>query len=69
MTYTEVEQRPRVCNTRYTREKTVQYVDVIGLYPYVCKYFKFPVGHPVIHVGDACRDKEAILQKEGLVKC
>ena len=50
-------------------DETVQYVDVISLYPYVCKYFKFPIGHPVIHVGDACLDKDAMLEKEGLIKC
>jgi len=38
--------------------ETIQYVDVISLYPYICKYFNFPVGHPVIHVVDACRDKD-----------
>jgi len=43
-------------------EETVQYVDVMSLYPYVCKYFKFPLGHPVIHVGDACQDTEAMLR-------
>jgi hypothetical protein len=41
----------------------------MSLYPYICKYFKFPVGHPVIHVGDACKDTEACLRKEGLMKC
>ena len=40
----------------------------MSLYPFVCKYFKFPVGHPVIQVGDACRDMESMLQKDGLVK-
>jgi len=50
-------------------EETVQYVDVMSLYPYVCKYFNFTVGHPVIHVIDACQDTEAMLRKEGLVKC
>jgi len=49
--------------------ETIQYVDVMSLYPYICKYFKFPVGHPVIHVGDACKDTEACLRKEGLMKC
>ena len=29
---------------------TIQYVDVMSLYPYICKYFKFPLGHTVIHV-------------------
>ena len=27
-------------------EGTIHYVDVMSLYTYVCKYFKFPVGHP-----------------------
>ena len=46
----------------------IQYVDVMSLYYYICKYFKFPVGHPIIDVGDACRDREACLRKEGLMK-
>ena len=50
-------------------EETIQYVDVMSLYPYICKYAKFPVRHPVVHAGDACRDAEAMLQKKGLIKC
>ena len=49
--------------------ESIQSVDVISLYPFFCKYFKFPVGHPVLHVGDARRDMETVLQKEGLMKC
>jgi len=49
-------------------EETVQYVDVNSLYPYVCKYFKFPVGHPVIHVGDMSRQRGHVA-KGGLIKC
>jgi len=30
-------------------EETIQYCDVMSLYPYICKYFKFPFGHPVAH--------------------
>jgi len=48
-------------------EETIQYVDVISPYPLVCKYFKFPVGHPTIHLD--CRDEQAMLAKEGLVRC
>ena len=33
------------------------------------KLHQFILGHPKIHVGDACRDKQAILSKEGLIKC
>ena len=49
--------------------ETIQNVDVMSPYPYICKYLKFPVGHPAIHVGEACKDKEACLRKEGLMKC
>jgi len=49
--------------------ETIQYVDVMNLYPYICKYFKFPVGHPIIHVGNACKDIEACLRTDGLIKC
>ena len=49
--------------------ETIQYVDVMSLYPYVCKYFKFPIGHLKIHVGDACQDMQAMLLKDGLMKC
>jgi hypothetical protein len=27
------------------------------------------VGHPVVHVGDACKDKEACLGKKRLIQC
>jgi hypothetical protein len=49
--------------------ETIQYVDVMSLYPYICKYFKFPVGHPVIHAGDDCANIAVMLRKEGLTKC
>jgi len=51
------------------KNETIKYVDVMSLYPYICKYFKFPVGHSVIHVGDVCKVKEACLRMEGLMKC
>jgi hypothetical protein len=50
-------------------EETIQYVDVISMYAYVSKYIKFPIGHPTIQVGDACRDIDDMLQKEGVIKC
>ena len=33
----------------------IQYVDVMNLYPYICKNSKFPIGHPIIHVGARVR--------------
>ena len=44
--------------------ESVQYCDIMSLYPYICKYFKFPIGHPIIHVGDTCADIEAFLKME-----
>lgn len=35
--------------------------------PWVLKYFKFPVGHPNIHL--ACQEVPAMLAKEGIVRC
>ena len=49
--------------------ETIQYVEFMNLYRYICKYFKFPVGLPQIHVGDTCKDREACLRNEGLMKC
>ena len=48
--------------------ETIHYVDVMSLYSLICKYLKFPIGHPVIHVGDASRDIAACLCMEGLIR-
>jgi hypothetical protein len=48
--------------------EVIRYV-VMSLYPYICKYGKFPKNHPIIHTGDSCKDVEAMLKKEGLIKC
>jgi hypothetical protein len=50
-------------------QETIEYCDVMSLYPYICKYGKFPIGHPVIYAGDKCRDFAAMLKKERLIKC
>jgi hypothetical protein len=49
--------------------ETIQYVEVMSLYHYICRYFKFPTDHPVIHVGEDCLYMQAMLQKNGLTKC
>jgi hypothetical protein len=54
---------------RVREGEQIRYCDVMSLYPYVGKYSKYPVGHPVIHVGNTCRDVDAMLRKEGLIKC
>jgi len=50
-------------------EETVQFCDIMSLYPYIYKYFKFPIGHPIIHVGYTCAHIEACLKMEELMKC
>ena len=50
-------------------EETIEYCDVLSLYTYICKYFKFPIGHPVVHVCDTCKDIRTCLQMDGLIKC
>lgn len=46
----------------------INYVDVCSLYPYVCKYGKYPIGHPTIHVGDQeCIEQG--MEVDGLLKC
>ncbi|XP_054257504.1 uncharacterized protein LOC128982573, partial [Macrosteles quadrilineatus] len=62
----------RTGNTKTYHEcesgEEIKYVDVCSLYPYVCKYGKYPVGHPTVYVGDAeCRGRG--LSVEGLLKC
>jgi hypothetical protein len=47
--------------------ESIQYVHVMSLYPYICKCLMFPIGHSIIHVGDACKNKEDSLQFEGMI--
>jgi hypothetical protein len=39
---------------RVKEGEEIEYVDVISLYPYICKYGKFFVGHPEVYVGADC---------------
>jgi hypothetical protein len=39
---------------RVKQGEEFHYVDVILLYPYICKYGKFPVGHPKVYVDADC---------------
>jgi hypothetical protein len=47
---------------RAPERETIQYVGGISLYPFIFNYLKFPVGNPVMNVGDACKEKEADLR-------
>ena len=44
----------------------IRYIDICSLYPYINKYFKYPILHPVIYVGDECPPLDRL---EGLVLC
>jgi hypothetical protein len=59
-----------MCLHRVARDdETIKYVDVMSLYPYICKYYKIPVDHPKVHVGDACNDIDRCINMEGMIKC
>jgi hypothetical protein len=47
----------------------VKYNEIMSLYPYICKYFKFPIGHPTLYVGSECANTTNRLQKEGVISC
>ena len=57
-----------VSSLRDREREAIHYYDVMSRYLYVFKYFKFLVGKPKIHVGDLCRDNQAMLSKESLIK-
>ena len=44
--------------------ESIHYVDFTSLYPYICKYGVFPVGHPEIFYGENIPDEVF-----GLIKC
>lgn len=45
-------------------KEQIRYVDFTSLYPYVCKYSKFPIGHPVIFFGN-----DIPMEVFGIIKC
>lgn len=47
----------------------IKYIDVCSLYPYICKYGKFPLKHPEVIVGDENCKKEDLKLIHGLIKC
>jgi len=60
--------RPEASKTYYRiKEEEIHYVNVISLYPYICKYRKFPLGHPKVYVGADCPSD--CLDREGIIKC
>ena len=46
----------------------LKYIDVCSLYPFICKYGHFPLGHPTI-LSQENIDKDNMGQYQGLIKC
>ncbi|XP_018578028.1 uncharacterized protein LOC108916298 [Anoplophora glabripennis] len=46
----------------------IKYLDVCSLYPWVCKYGKFPIGHPQVYIGEECNALD-MKKVDGLIKC
>lgn len=63
----------RTGNTRLyykvKNDEKIKYTDVCSLYPWVCKYGKFPVGHPKLYVGNTECRKINLSKINGLIKC
>jgi hypothetical protein len=47
----------------------IKYYDIMSLCPYICKYFKFPIGHPKVNVRNNCANIKEMIRKEGVIKC
>jgi len=52
--------------SRVKEGEKIHYVNVISLYPYICKYGKFPLGHPKVYLGADCPPE--YLDREGIIK-
>jgi hypothetical protein len=61
--------RTEVNKTHYRVKEgeEIRYVNVFSLYPYICKYGKFPVGHPKVYVGADCSPN--CLDRESVIEC
>lgn len=47
----------------------IKYLDFCSLYPFICKYGRFPVGHPKLHIGNEECSKIKLDSTNGLIKC
>jgi len=47
----------------------IKYIDICSLYPFVCKYGKFPIGHPEVIVGHEKCSQFDLNKIDGLIKC
>jgi hypothetical protein len=61
-----IEQKP-LKHGRGKEGEEIRYVDVISMYPDICKYGKFLIGHPKMYVIAGCTPD--CLDREGIIKC
>lgn len=53
---------------KVTDKQKIHYFDIYSLYPYINKYFKYPIGHPKVIVGDDCK-KIDLMTFDGIISC
>ena len=53
--------------TELEKERKSTMWTLLSLYPYICKYSKFPLGHTKVYVGADCPPD--CLDREGIIKC
>ncbi|XP_055908156.1 uncharacterized protein LOC129942989 [Eupeodes corollae] len=47
----------------------IKYIDVCSLYPWVCKYGKFPIKHPKVHTDVDICSRLTLKNISGIIKC
>ncbi|XP_055387125.1 uncharacterized protein LOC129615785 [Condylostylus longicornis] len=50
-------------------EEKIKYIDICSLYAWVCKYGKFPIGHPQIYVGESICSTLKLNNMDRILKC
>ncbi|XP_055387941.1 uncharacterized protein LOC129616346 [Condylostylus longicornis] len=50
-------------------EEKIKYIDICSSHPWVCKYGKFPIGHPQIYVGESICSTLKLNNMDGILKC
>ena len=49
-------------------DNPINYIDVVSLYPYVCKWKKYPIGHPEVIIGPKLHGR-SVDEFEGFIRC
>lgn len=49
------------------QNEKIHYYDIYSLYPFINKYYKYPIGHPTVYVGEEAENKNVSII-EGILK-